>query len=970
MDSSKSKDYDDLANRFKNMAEGKPEGCEEDGIRQLVSACAFLYGLTPDDEEEVVKRVLTKVRHRMSGGVAISAEEHVPWYYQARLEMEHPLEIRCLEYLSQKGLSKSVVNKLDNWTSHIMDFLGDPRKGEFFRKGLVMGDVQSGKTNTYLLLCNKAADAGYKVIVILTTNIENLRVQTQRRVDYTMVGLDSDNMLSNNNRTRVGVGMIDDTCLVQPFTSQAGDFSRSVAERVSYQVWSPRMDPCVFVVKKENKTLKNLYDWLANNCDSGKMNQSLLMIDDEADYASVNTKKEDASRINSRIKGILGMFTRASYCGFTATPFANIFIDPDKSDDLFPSDFIYCMGRSDNYIGPDKLFSGEDFDDSSDSPYPRMIQVIRYRRYTNRFDRQFEGLDELKLKHEKTDVMRGMPESLRTAIYEFLLTCAIRDLRGDSHSHMSMMINMSRFTDVQNNIGVQVDDELKDIVKSVNLFAKMDDVEEALKNRRLSDLHRVFEEQYYDCGFIWPAVMRQLHSSVQPVKVMTVNQASPEPIRYKDAPMRVIAIGGNSLSRGLTLEGLVVSYFYRNSKTYDTLMQMGRWFGYHDGYEDLCRVWMSEESIEWYTYINRATENLREQFYVMAKKGKTPREFGLLVENDLTTLDITARNKMYSAGGVEYIVKSVAGKMIDTVCFYADPKNVAANHKAVSEAIDQIEASGIEMWHNPETGNYVWRDVPREFVSRLISRSRIPDGNLHFDQEMLVDQISDDTIDSLSRWDVAVVSKKKRAAEEMPPFRFREDRLAGRAGIEVNMPVRTKVRQLEDDFDALKVMKGKLITPSDVAEGLYRADGTYDTDLRGRLEREFREQVRADDEDKDRVAIRETAYLTPKAEGKRPLLLIYFINIFEKVEDQDDRVAKKAQDLEGLPPVGMAIAYPSSGDLGDSQSKISLKYRANKIYERQRNEFLLEDDERCPEWRSYASTRPIPWTGGWTIRTG
>lgn len=936
------RDYEKIAKDIKYIVEGLPGECTEDNIINTVKTMAPIYSLSVVEVEKVSSLILEMTRHRLSEGVSIHAP-HENWYYSRKSQIDLSLSDRHLEYLRKQGLSQDVVNKLDNCTDEIVNYLGDPTKGAFFRRGLVMGDVQSGKTNTYMLICNKAADAGYKVIIILTSNIGSLRKQTQQRADSALIGKDSDRN-RDDRWNLIGVGEINPDPIVQAFTSYSGDFSAVVANTNGFQVRGLNMDPCVLVVKKNKDILHNLSEWLRdrNMIGDSKINQSLLIIDDEADYASVNTKKEDQSKINEHITTILSMFTRASYCGFTATPFANIFINPDNERDLFPSDFIYCLGSADNYIGPDRLFPSDDPEDDDGVDFPRMIQIIKFDRAKKKKDRQNEGLNELKLKHRKDDVMKGIPTSLNEALNEFLLTCSIRDLRGMKKSHMSMLINMSRFTDVQENIRTQVDDRFKSILRSVRVYSH--DPAVALSDPYIYDMKRIFDEQYYDCGFSWSEVLASLETAILPIIVRTINRNNgAESIDYKSYPegLRIIAIGGDSLSRGLTLEGLVVSYFYRRSQTYDTLMQMGRWFGYRDGYVDLCRVWMTQESVEWYTYINRATEKLKDQFYIMSRKKRSPSEFGFIVENDLTTLQITGRAKLYSAPGTVEIPISNSGKMIDTVYFYVDPENVSINHKVVNEAIASIETTeGIMPWHNKNTGNYVWKDVPKKYVEMLIKGYSNPSQNDAFNTRVILEQISNSDISCLDYWDVAVVSRTSPAGAS-GPFAFRDN--------SINMVARTAL-DFESDGDdddyhkVARMTKGMFITATDMAEGLYKENGEFDSDLKSKLAKQYLEEAARDDDSKKRKHAPAVAYLVQDHTKKRPLLLIYFVDLTKKGESSSLDVKNKIDALGGLPPVALAIGYPSSNELGDSKGKKTLRYRPNQIYARYGNEDLDEAD--------------------------
>ena len=214
--------------------------------------------------------------------------------------------------------------------------MGDPKsEDDFQRRGLVLGDVQSGKTATYTAICNKAADTGYRVIIVLAGMMENLRRQTQERLDAEFSGRKSEYFLDPTKKEirnePVGVGRYGTSKRVASFTSVVKDFDINVLKSNDLSLLSVS-DPVVFVVKKNKYILNNLIRWLRNNNTvlEQKIDLPMLLIDDEADNASVNTnpEDEDPTKINEAIRTLLALFRKASYLGITATPYANIFIDP------------------------------------------------------------------------------------------------------------------------------------------------------------------------------------------------------------------------------------------------------------------------------------------------------------------------------------------------------------------------------------------------------------------------------------------------------------------------------------------------------------------------------------------------------------------------------------------------------------------------------------------------------------------
>ncbi len=356
----------------------------------------------------------------------------------------------------------------------------------------------------------------------------------------------------------------------------------------------------------------------------------MLLIDDEADHASINTNDQnlDPTRTNQLIRKILSLFAKSSFVGYTATPFANVFI-PEDQDDLFPRDFIHCLYPPTSYFGPEKVFL------EKNSPFTVLINDCE---------------DMLPLSHKKDHEIYELPTSLHKAVTEFVVARAIRNLRGHEAHHCSMMINVSRFMNVQENVRDLVSIYLQKLKDAVTANYKMPELISS-RNTYMKNLREAYEEAYPDCGNSWEEVKAALREAATCVRLFLINSRSEEKLDYRKYEsngngLTAIAIGGLSLSRGLTIKGLCVSYIYRSTRMYDTLMQMGRWFGYHIGYEDLCRIYLSKNAISWYSYIANASSELIEQVREMALQNKTPSNFGLYVRSHPDRLLITSPKKM------------------------------------------------------------------------------------------------------------------------------------------------------------------------------------------------------------------------------------------------------------------------------------------------------------------------------------
>lgn len=327
------------------------EKVESEDIMNLINVFAQINPLTEEQKKEVLRDVQTKIQISIDKGVLITEKSHLPWYNSAKGNIAPKFWNRYKLYLRHQGWNNAVLNEMDDATDAIMDLLGNPAQKEGFnRRGLCIGEVQSGKTSNYIALINKAADAGYKVIILLTGVMEKLRAQTQERVDQGFTGTDSDAFLKQQKGTerKVGVGKYDKESVAWSVTSISSDFKQKTASSLI-----PHLDkinvPIIFVMKKNRSVLHNLSQWL-ELADAGIIDVPMLLIDDEADNASINTHNADTdpTAINKAIRELLNKFSKSNYLGFTATPYANIFIDPETDDDmfnedLFPKDFIYCL---------------------------------------------------------------------------------------------------------------------------------------------------------------------------------------------------------------------------------------------------------------------------------------------------------------------------------------------------------------------------------------------------------------------------------------------------------------------------------------------------------------------------------------------------------------------------------------------------------------------------------------------------
>jgi len=684
----------------------------KDVIKSTIMMFAPAFAeLSAEHFEQIRKHIETRFSFTMGIGEVLQ-EPFAPWLPEAKSAIDWYYWDKYKGHLIEKSFGPQVVDKLADVTERILELAENPKKdGNWERKGMVVGHVQSGKTANYVGLISKAADAGYKVFIVIAGITNSLRRQTQMRIEQGFTGYDTSDM----NHKTIGVGIKDNNLAKRPitFTTIHKDFNRATASQVGANIQSFAA-PVVFVIKKNSSTLKNLIDWLQSSKQSkdemSKIDDvPMLLIDDEADNASINTKQnpDEATQINKLIRQLLNQFNKKCYIGYTATPFANIFIDDAPIDgiggDLFPRDFIYCLDAPSNYCGAGKVFCDDGYD---------IVRPVG--------DHQDAGGETglLPLVHKKDLPVERLPDSLIEAVDLFFLVRAIRILRGDENKHNSMLVNVSRFNDVQARIRDKISECLSEAQNSIKYSYKMSG---ALENPIIARLKELFDKEYPECGFAWPEVQDKLNDAVAPIAVYTINQASQDALDYEKYPngRNIIAVGGLALSRGLTLEGLSVSYLIRNTMMYDTLMQMGRWFGYRDGYEDLCRIYMPDESRAWYEFITEATDELISDFKHMASLGATPKNFGLRVRKSPYKLLITAKNKMWRGTTIKEKV-DLSGRYIETRRVMIAPDELTANQSLFYKTIEKLQSQKMLSAPNTENGNYLWRDVPADAVLDFI----------------------------------------------------------------------------------------------------------------------------------------------------------------------------------------------------------------------------------------------------------
>ncbi len=726
--------------------------------QELRETLTPMFPVSDDDFHYIVRKIQEQLPVRMDVGICLQdrRNNYAPWYKSRTAKINPVFWNRFRKYLSlDKKWNQDVVNTIDKVSDHIVGLLGDPESEKpFSRKGLVLGDVQSGKTVNFTAVCNKAVDAGYRIVILLAGTIETLRKQTQDRMDLEFAGINSYNQFHRiKEETLPGVSRHDKNGLVISFTTNKSDFNANAlcSHNMSLHTVAPKV-PIFFVVKKNVSILKNLLEWLQNRQNIGpnnKIDLPVLVLDDEADNASINVNDPDSdpTQTNARIRELLKIFSKVSYLAITATPFANIFIDPDTEsemyeDDLFPRDFIYALlpPTSDQpirsyggYIGTNEIFGN--------NPLTDMVISLD----------DIENI--LPKKHKTGYPFKQMPLSLKEAIAYFCIANAIRDLRGDMTAHRSMLIHISHLKSLHKQIEDQVSKYFLSLKYAIQNYAALP-IEKSMQIEELIFIKKIWDKYNLadNAGCNWEDLLKShLFSAVAPIVVQVVN-SNGGILDYegnKKNGLRVIAIGGNCLSRGLTLEGLMVSYFRRNTMMYDTLLQMGRWFGFRPSYADLCKIWMPDEVKEWFEQITESYIELKSDIYIMQEQGKSPKDFGMKVRMHPGSLLPTARNKMREAKPVTRPI-NIAGRLLETPRL----KRCYVNHNRDAVCTFVSEMSNVAIRDTTQETVPFWHEVDSKLVADFLRNFKTDAWNLQFQGDKIAEYVDQHP----EKWDVAIMS--------------------------------------------------------------------------------------------------------------------------------------------------------------------------------------------------------------------
>jgi len=711
-------------------------------LKNNISIVAKLEGLPDVDGDKLFEYYETAVSEWLSTNPieveqasSIVKEGYESWLNKERVDcIKWHYTDRYIRMLKEKGRAKDVIRGIEHSTQDILSKMGDPKAKAFYSQGLVVGSVQSGKTENFNGVINRAVDAGYKMIIVLSGIMDDLRIQTQKRIELDVVGEGIIDERTNANGPK-GVGLITnffqrpdiENDKIQSITSHKSDFSRALAD-ANFNVNFLN----ILVCKKNVSILKNLLLWLKDN--PRRESIPLLIIDDEADNASLNNQghkgKEYASRINKQLRALLAQFERKTYLGYTATPFANVLQDRNEAPkskliekvkidgetiekefplvpNIFPEDFIVLLDSPSNYVGAKHIFETlEPINNDLKQKIPLYvaihdnIEAFPSRVYENnrgelvgihnyRTKEEFEHSDlvstfgtyafyksETSATTRHDDYPKALPKSLKDAVACFIISIAIRDYRKPKmqHSnffnpHNTMLVHVSRFIPWQNKTKKLLKDYCSDIQKKLlsdnpesddSVYSYFKSIWYKHYARIIEDICNYLPDGYED-PFMSPlsfvSIKHRLIDAIEGLGVKVLNSSRDgEKLSYTDNnPQKVIAVGGNRLSRGFTLEGLSINYFCRQTNYSDTLLQMGRWFGYRPGYLDCCKIFTTDESIESFDLTTKTIEELEGEFRKMADSPKkNPSNFALRVRKHPGALRVTRPSILKNATTVKW----------------------------------------------------------------------------------------------------------------------------------------------------------------------------------------------------------------------------------------------------------------------------------------------------------------------------
>ncbi|WP_199549527.1 Z1 domain-containing protein [Streptomyces sp. N35] len=660
------------------------------------------------------------------------------------------------------------ISSLDDSSTRVVSLLNHPKEKSFSTRGLVVGYVQSGKTTNFTSVTAKAADRGYKLFIVLAGVHNGLRRQTQARLVQQLVE--------------------PNPSLWSQLTGPEKDFTPQ--ENPASYFGKSNKTHVLCVVKKNATVLRKLARWL-EKASAYLEDCPALIIDDEADQATVATKS-----INPLILKIMGHLPKAAYVGYTASPFANLLIDPAAAD-LYPKDFIVNLPQPAGHFGTEVLFGryaldGEDpeqVDDGHDMIRSVPKTDVPAVRPMTRAD--VDGFEPV------------ITDTLRRAVQYFWLVTAARRVRRTGNAHNTMLIHTSVNTAVHNSFKRPLEflrNQAAGSLANPTYLA-------ALRSLWDEETERVPAEDFGEAKVPFEELVPQLAEVLDSCRIIMDNSSSEDRLDYENGPVVAIAVGGNTLSRGLTLEGLSVSYFVRSVSAYDTLLQMGRWFGFRSGYADLPRTWMTDDLAEWFRHLATVETEMRRDIDIYMTEDETPLSFAVRLRTH-PVLRVTAAAKMRDA---VIAASSYGGKRVQTRYFHTNARWLLGNQEAARTLVAAAAANTHRVEERPTEGRYVFRDVPHDFVLNFLSSYKFHAKSQENNAELISKYIRERVVSagSLGRWNLAIVGN--------PAGRTGDFSFAPGVAVGLNNRARLALSNPDPDFADIKTLMSRRDAAVDLA---------------------------------------------------------------------------------------------------------------------------------------------------------
>ena len=819
--------------------------------------------------------------------------------------------------LVQKGFDEDAINMIQMSSHRILNKLLKDTTLCGPTKGLVIGNVQSGKTANMAALMAMAADEGWNLFIVLSGTIENLRIQTQERLIEDL-----------NSATNVAWTSIDNVSTSGSFVHALSKLSLGDNNKQRY----------LMVCLKNSTRLKNLLTWLRKDSKS-RSKLKILFIDDEADQAGVNAARilkdkkpsddvVERTKINQSIAYLLTNkdadgnvvetpFKSLNYVAYTATPYANVLNEKPGPESIYPESFVSCLGVSKSYFGPQIIFGlpGHDVDS---------LNIIN----------NIEEEEVIKIKNISKGIESKMPAELEKAILWFYCCYAIRRYYR-AYKPVSMLIHTSQ---------KQVDHEnianiIKNWIVNINPIDFIKKCEKVYKEQTAKFALNEFNNSYsdYSGGKVkdYPLfkeisndILEIFNHGMNSIKIdeegepkfsqgvnLCIDNCSHSFVENGDEHIRLIypdskkklnyttgfiVVGGATLSRGLTIEGLVSTYFLRTVKQADTLMQMGRWFGYRKGYELLPRIWLTSKTKEQFEFLSLLDYELRQEMKYMEENGIKPSLVGIKVRNHprRSFLEITSKNKKKAA---EVVDIDFGGIATQTTVFYEKEEIIKSNYE---QTINFIENLGMDIGdynnHYKSKNSLIWKNIGNEQVLEYLENMKFPKNDVTFLDIKLFKEWYSRLIEEnqLENWNIVVaVNEKDKECENFETVK----------GMKVHKVNRSKKKKENADgyirIGALRAIK----------------DVYMDIDITNpNLTKEDLELIRKSDSDKFK-AVRNHAGLE-----KTSLLIIYII-------DKNSKPRKEATNREALNTnydlIGLTLIIPQSEDRINLGTHVSINIK-------------------------------------------